>query len=436
MKKTTRRYFLKASALSAASMVAGCAVNPVTGESQLMLLSENQEIAIDHQNNPHQFSSDYGLVQDPALNAYLDRTGRRIASFTHRPQLPYSFNCVNAVYVNAYAFPGGTIGVTRGILLAMTNEAELAALLGHELGHINARHTAQQMSKSTLVQALSSGLTALAGAQSQAYGQLASQVSTLGAGALLASYSRENEREADSLSMEYMVRAGYNPAGVLELMGMLTRMSQHQPSALEMMFATHPMSSERYGDAQSNLQNRYAHAQDLPFFGERYMDNTASLRAKKVAIIATQDAEKALAKKNISEAETLLKTALASSPNDYTALCLMTKLQLINNNDAQALSFGQRAIKSYPQEAQGYFFAGLANIRMKRYQAALSNFQQNLQLLPGNPNTNFYLGLSFEGLQKTQQAAQQYITYLQSVRQGDNAQHAYQQLSKWGYVTN
>lgn len=436
MKKTTRRYFLKASAMSAVSVLAGCAVNPVTGQSQLMLVSEDQEIAIDRQNNPHQISADYGLVQDPALNAYLNRTGKHIASFTHRPQLPYSFNCVNAVYVNAYAFPGGTIGVTRGILLAMTNEAELAALLGHELGHISSRHTAQQMSKGTIVQALSSGLTAIAGSQNPSYGQLAAQFSSLGAGALLASYSRDNEREADSLSMEYMVRAGYNPAGVLELMEMLTKMSKQQPSALEMMFSTHPMSSARYADAQINLQTRYGHAQNLPFWGERYMDNTASLRANKVAIIATQDAEKALAKKNKGEAEALLKTALSSAPNDYTALCLMSQLQLMNNKEALALSFSQRATQSYPQEAQGHFLTGVANIRMKRYQAALSNFQQNQKLLPGNPNTNFFLGLSFEGMQKTEQAAQQYIVYLQSVRQGDNAQHAYQQLAKWGYVTN
>ena len=434
MQKSTRRDFLKASAISAAGLLSGCAVNPVTGKSQLMLLSEDQEIAIDRQNRPLQFSADYGLAQDTMLNAYINNTGKQIASFTHRPQLPYSFNCVNAVYVNAYAFPGGTVGITRGILLSLSNEAELAALLGHELGHINARHTAQQMSKGTIVQAVSGGLAVLAESQGQTYGKLASQIGSLGAGALLASYSRDNEREADNLSMEYMVRAGYNPAGALQLMEMLTKMSRRQPSAIELMFSTHPMSSERYANVKSNLQNHYSHSTRLPFYKERYMDNTARLRANKKAILAVQNAEKALAKKNTTEAEALLKTALSSSPNDYTALCLMTQLQLINKNNIKALSFGQRAINAYSKEAQGYFLTGLANIRVKRYQAALNNFQRNQNILPGNPSTIFYIGLSYEGMQSIEQAAQQYKKFLRSVHQGDNAQHAYQQLTNWGYI--
>lgn len=399
-----------------------------------MLMSEGQEIALDRQNHPHQFSADFGVSQDLALGHYLNTTGRRIASFTHRPQLPYSFNCVNAVYINAYAFPGGSIGITRGILLAIDNEAELAALMGHELGHVNARHTAQQMSKGTLVQALTGGLAALAGSQGQTYGALTSQLGSLGAGALLASYSRDNEREADALSMEYIVRAGYSPTGVIKLMEMLNKTAEHQPSALELMFATHPMSSARYADARNNLELHYRQAQTLPLFKERYMDNTAQLRAGRKAIIATQKAEKALAQNKANEAEGLLQQALSAAPQDYVALCLMTKLHLMQNNDLKALSYGQRAISSYPQEAQGYFLSGLANIRMKRYQAALDNFEQNQKVLAGNPSTSFYLGLANEGLQRTDPAAKHYIAFLQSVRQGDNAKYAYNRLTEWGYI--
>ena len=107
--------------------MSGCATNPVTGKQQLMLLSENQEIQIDKKNSPHQFSSDYGKVQDKALNMYINSTGKKMAARTHRTNMPYSFRAVNATYVNAYAFPGGSIAVTRGILLSLDNEAELAA---------------------------------------------------------------------------------------------------------------------------------------------------------------------------------------------------------------------------------------------------------------------------------------------------------------------
>ena len=143
----SRRDFIRLSALAAAGLLSGCATNPVTGESQFMLMSEQEEIQIDRQNSPYQLSADYGITQDRRLEAYINETGQRLATLTHRPRMPYRFNVVNATYINAYAFPGGTISATRGILLKLNDEAELASLLGHELGHVNARHTAQQMSK-------------------------------------------------------------------------------------------------------------------------------------------------------------------------------------------------------------------------------------------------------------------------------------------------
>ena len=147
MKGVTRRHFLWLLSMSAAGWAAGCAANPVTGRPQLMLVSEDQEIQMDQMYSPIQFSADYGPIQDHALNDYVKQVGRDVAAHTHRKNMPYSFRVVNATYVNAYAFPGGSIACTRGALLALESEAELAALLGHELGHINARHTAQQMSK-------------------------------------------------------------------------------------------------------------------------------------------------------------------------------------------------------------------------------------------------------------------------------------------------
>ena len=161
----TRRDFLWLSSMTAAGLMVGCATNPVTGKSQFMLISEDDEIKLDKQNSIIQFSADFGPVQDQNLNDYINRTGKNLAKQTHRPHLPYSFRGVNATYVNAYAFPGGSIAATRGILLALDNEAELAALLGHELGHVNARHTAQQMSKNVLTQAVVGSVSVLAGTQ-------------------------------------------------------------------------------------------------------------------------------------------------------------------------------------------------------------------------------------------------------------------------------
>ena len=110
--KLTRRDFLWLLTASTAGIVTGCATNPVTGERQLMLVSEQQELGIDRQNSPHQFSSDYGPVQDQELNAYIERVGKALSLNSHRPDMPYSFRVVNATYVNAYAFPGGSIAAT------------------------------------------------------------------------------------------------------------------------------------------------------------------------------------------------------------------------------------------------------------------------------------------------------------------------------------
>jgi predicted Zn-dependent protease len=126
--KISRRLFLKYSAVMSASVAgpiffSGCAIDPVTGKKQLMMVSQQQEIGIDKQQSPFQFSSDYGVTQDAKINEYVSDVGKRLLPNIHRPQMPYNFQCVNATYINAYAFPGGTIAVTRGILLKLDNEA-------------------------------------------------------------------------------------------------------------------------------------------------------------------------------------------------------------------------------------------------------------------------------------------------------------------------
>ncbi|MCP3900564.1 MAG: M48 family metalloprotease, partial [Desulfobacteraceae bacterium] len=252
-----RRQFLRHSlytsmsltGISALPFLSGCAVNPVTGENQFMMVNKDQEINIDKSQSPHQFSADYGVCQNLRLNKYVSSVGKKLSANVHRLDMPYSFRCVNATYVNAYAFPGGSIAVTRGILLELDSEAELAALLGHELGHVNARHSAQQMSKGSLTSLLVGGLAMAAGTKSDSYGKIAQQLGMLSQGMLLSYYSRDNEREADSLGNQYMVNAGYSSKGFVGLMHMLNSMHKKKSSAASILFSTHPMSSERYETA-------------------------------------------------------------------------------------------------------------------------------------------------------------------------------------------
>jgi predicted Zn-dependent protease len=430
----TRRKFLWVTSASAAGFLLGCAANPVTGKSQLMLLSEDEEIEIDKQYSPYQFSTDYGSIQDKTLNDYINQTGKKISGLTHRPHMPYSFRGVNAAYVNAYAFPGGSIAATRGILMELRNETELAALLGHEMGHVNARHTAHQMSKSKLTNTLIGGFAIVVGTQSSGLGSLASQLGMLGADALLAHYSRDNERQADALGLEYMVKAGYNPNGFVGLMDMLRSTSKHEPSAIELMFSTHPMSDERYSSAVKTVQTKYRHAQNRPFYRERYMDHTVKLRAMKGAIEAIQKGERAMAGEKYDEAETYFKKALKQAPDDYAGLVMMAKCQMVREKYSEADRFVKKAKNVYPQEAQAYYLAGFVNMNQKQYDSAYEDFKTYEKILPGNPNITFYQGLSLEKMNQVSESADKYYRYIKVVNQGDKAKYAYQRLVQWGYI--
>lgn len=430
----TRRDFLWLFSVSAAGFLTGCSINPVTGQSQIMLVSEDSEVQIDRKNSPHQFSADYGIIQDKSLNSYINQTGKKIASLTHRPGMPYSFQCVNAAYVNAYAFPGGSIAVTRGILVNLNNEAELSALLGHELGHVNARHTAEQMSKGLLTSALVGGIAVFAGAKNQTYGKIAESLGMVGSGMLLASYSRDNEREADALGMEYMIKAGYGPDGFIGLMDMLRKMSKNKPGSIELMFSTHPMSDERYNTAVSNVSRLNESSRKLPLYRERYMDNTAKLRSVKAAIDELQSGDSEMAKQKYNIAEGHFQKALSIAPNDYAGLVLMSKCLLIQEKYGEALRYAETAKQVYPGEAQAHQFSGFAKMKKKDFDAAYEEFNNYEKVLPDNPNTIFYKGYCQEQMKHIKESAFEYNRYLQIVKNGEQATHSYQRLVEWGYI--
>ncbi|RQD74177.1 M48 family metalloprotease, partial [Desulfonatronospira sp. MSAO_Bac3] len=407
--------------------------NPVTGDRQFMLMSESGEISLDKQHSPHQFSADYGAVQDSGLNNYLDQKGKELASISHRPDMPYSFRCVNATYVNAYAFPGGSIATTRGILLEMQNEAELDALLGHEIAHVNARHTAARMSRTVVTQLLVIGASIYLESQHEEYAPLAAGLGSFATGALLARYSRNDEREADELGMLYMTDAGMNPKGMVGLMDVLVSINNRKPSVMERMFSTHPMSQERYDKALYRSRNEYAHAGNYPVHRERYMDNTAGLRRMKGAIEDMQDGEGDMRQERFSQAEESFNRALKQAPDDYAALVLMSKCQLALNRPRRAKTFSDRATRVYPEEAQAHHINGVAAMDLGQYDEALDGFSHYEEMLPGNPNTVFLKAVCLEGMGRRSDAAVEFERFLQSAGAGDKADYARKRLEEWGY---
>ncbi len=220
-------------------LAAGCAVNPATGERQLSLIGRDEEIAMGRQADSS-VAGTIGVVDDPALESYVSGVGRELAAVSERPDLPWSFKVVDDPAVNAFALPGGFIYVTRGILADLESEAELAGVLGHEIGHVTARHSVTQMSRQQLQQ-LGLGVGMILSQDVRRYKDLVSG----GLGLLNLKYSRNDESQADALGFRYMSRDGYDPHALLGVFEMLASVSGSADSRVPEWQSTHPYPENR-----------------------------------------------------------------------------------------------------------------------------------------------------------------------------------------------
>ncbi len=185
------------SCFAAMLMLPSCAINPVTGKKQIMFMSEAQELKLGSEYDP-QVMATFGQYTNEPLQALIDQRGKELGKISHRPNIEYHIRILDSPVINAFAVPGGYIYLTRGILAQFNNEAEMLGVLGHEMGHITARHSASQQTKQTLGQLLFVG-GMIASEEFRKYGEYAMQGMQL----LFLSFSRENEREADQLGVEY-----------------------------------------------------------------------------------------------------------------------------------------------------------------------------------------------------------------------------------------
>ena len=229
--------------ISVCSLFAGCASNPVTGKSQLMLVSPNEEIALGQQYAPEIQKQLGGPIDNPRIQSYISGVGQKIARISHNPTLAYHFVAVNDESINAMALPGGYIFITKGMLAKLTTEAQLAAVLSHEIVHVTARHSADAMSKQI-------GMSILLSALSEKTSETTATIAQLGAQILDLKYSRTAEYEADTFGLDYMVRAGYDPNAMYRMMQMLNAQNNRRPIEF---FSTHPNPENRMENIQEKL---------------------------------------------------------------------------------------------------------------------------------------------------------------------------------------
>jgi len=219
----------------------GCATNPITGKRELSLISEEDEIRIGTEAAP-QFEKEFGgAVPDATLQNYVKRVGASLAEVSHR-EMPYEYTLVASEIPNAFALPGGKIFLTSGLMARMTNERQLAAVLGHETAHVSAKHNVKGMQRQMGAQVLVAIAQKIVSPDSAAAAGAAAQVVT---GMASLKYSRNDEYEADHYGAIYMERAGYNPWGMVELQDILLKMSGDGGGTFTEMFQTHPLPANR-----------------------------------------------------------------------------------------------------------------------------------------------------------------------------------------------
>ena len=223
------------------AVLSNCSINPATGQRQVSLIGEGREIQMGREADPDIIAS-MGLYPDTAVQQYVSQLGKRLAAASERPDLPWTFRVVDDPTVNAFAVPGGFIYVTRGLMSHLTSEAQLVGVLGHEIGHVTARHSVNDMSKQQLAQ-IGLGLGMVFAPRLQGLGELASA----GLQVLFLKYSRDHENQADKLGVRYMRRTNYEPREMADVMTMLDRTSQRSPESGKVpeWLATHPSPPNR-----------------------------------------------------------------------------------------------------------------------------------------------------------------------------------------------
>ena len=242
----------------------GCAVNPISGEKQLMFLSEDQDVEIGRKYAPEVEKQMGGRIADQTLQNYIDSVGQSVARVSHKPYFDYRFVVLNDKSVNAFALPGGRIFVTRGMLEKLETEAQLAAILAHEVTHVVARHSSAAMSSQIGVDILLSAVI------SEDTSKAVSTVANLTRQIVSLKYSRKDEREADLAGVDYMTSAGYNPYAMIETMQML----QSQKSARPIEFlSTHPAPQNRMEYLTQTLDKRSYDLDGLKVGKQDYQTN-------------------------------------------------------------------------------------------------------------------------------------------------------------------
>lgn len=359
--------------------LSGCSVNPVTGEKQLSLIPESQELSIgSEQYIPTQQTQGGKFYLDPELNLYVSEVGQKLASVSDRPDLPYEFVVLNSGVPNAWALPGGKIAINRGLLTELDDEAQLASILGHEIVHAAARHSVQRMQQGMLI---SAGVAGLGFALSDnEWAGLIMGGAAMGAQLALAQYSQGDELESDHYGILYMKEAGYDPQAAVELQELFVRLSEGQETGfIQGMFATHPPSQKRVRENQELVNEIGAGG----YRGEEaYEDKLSFLRSRQPAYDAHDEAMKLASNDKLDQALGKVSEAISIEPDEAAFYSLRGRIHKAQDNEEKAEADFDKATSLYPEMFTYQLHSGLNALELNKLDKAKQRLNKANETVP------------------------------------------------------
>ena len=393
-------------------LLASCAVNPVTGERELMFVSEEEEIQIGREATPSLYWSYGGEFKDPSLHDYLASVVKRIWQYSERPYLPMRFVIQNTSLPNAFALPG-YVAITRGLLAELDNEAEFVAVMGHEVGHVMARHTAKRITLGTIQQlGLVIGGIALSGSRG---GDTFLRLGAIGSSLLLLKYDRQQELQADRLGVKYMALLGYDPYQAIEahrrlqiaVNNYLKRLgkTRKQEGFLDAILSTHPRHEVRVQEIRNMINSLPSYKiRGDGKFKKVFLEKTARLRRINRIYFIYDKAIQLYNKNNLKAAEKKLKKAIKKQPDQPPFYNLYGMIWYKRNNPERAKRYFYKALKIEKKYQPSIYGLGLVSLKEGDYRKALKRFQESLNLYPSHPGSYFGMGKTLFKLQRYRSA--------------------------------
>jgi len=367
----------------------GCVVNPVTGKNEISFVSPEQELQMGAQNYaPSQQQQGGQYVVDPGLTAYVQKVGKKLAAVSDRPNLPYEFVVLNNDVPNAWAMPGGKLAINRGLLMYLEDEAQLAAVMGHEIVHAAARHGAQQKTQNMMMSAgvLLAGV--VVAQKKSEYGLLAVGALGVGATAWQAKYGRDDELQSDEVGIKYMANAGYDAQAAVELQEIFVKLSEGKNAGfIEGLFASHPPSQERVAKNRAAAAKYPGGVRNKAEF-QRAM---AQLNKDKKAYENYQKAQKLAGEKKYIDALAYVDQSIAQQPKENIFWEMKGQLLLQQDKTQDAVAALDRAVQANPQYFKPYVYRGIAYNQLGKRDLAEKDLLVSQRYLPTQIAT-YYLG--------------------------------------------